>query len=547
MQTPAPGASLHDGTRALERGEWQTAREAFEAVLRDGESALATEGLGMALWFLGDVADGIACRERAFEEHLRAGSCDDAVRIAVWVAHQHFIAGRPSAARGWLARSERALGELDDCPGRGWVAVERARHATSVEVQSAHARRAMEIARDTGEHDLEVVALSLLGRAEVTAGRLEEGMGLLEEAMATAAAGRARNLHTIGEAYCNLVDACAEIGDWDRAHEWCEVVSAYADRYAAAPLIASCRTIHAEVLLARGRWPEAEHHLEGALETHAGHIPELGAPTVGSLAELRIRQGRLAEAEELLAGSAEHPLALRALALLRIAEDRPRAAVSLLERGLRGTEGNAARGTQLLAPLVDGRLACGDVEGARTAAEQLAALALSSGIRLVDARAQLAAARVALAAGRPADAAEAARRALSAFGLLAMPYDAAEARLELARAAAAEAPELAADEARAALLAFRELGASRAMDAASALLRDLGSGGGGRAPTGGELTAREQEVLELLALGMSNARIARTLVISEKTAGHHVSRILAKLGVTNRTEAARHATGGRIS
>jgi DNA-binding NarL/FixJ family response regulator len=40
---------------------------------------------------------------------------------------------------------------------------------------------------------------------------------------------------------------------------------------------------------------------------------------------------------------------------------------------------------------------------------------------------------------------------------------------------------------------------------------------------------------------MSNAGIAQTLFISEKTAGHHVSRILAKLGVRNRAAAAAHA------
>jgi ATP/maltotriose-dependent transcriptional regulator MalT len=541
MATPPAAASLKEGWEAMERGDWQSARQAFEAVLADGESAGAREGLGQALWFLGEVAEGIASRERAFEEYLRAGHCNDAARVAVWVSHQHLIAGRASAARGWLARSERALEGLEGCAGRGWVAVERARHATDVEEQIAHARRAVQIAQATDEANLEVSALSVLGKAEVTAGHLDDGMRLLEEAMATAAAGRWRNVHTVAEAYCNLIEACVNVGEWDRAHEWCELVDDFAQHYGTAPLLASCRTIHAGVLLAAGRWPEAEHALEGALDTHSRYVPQMGAPTIGTLAELRIRQGRLTDAERLLAGSAEHPAALRALALLRLAEGRSHAAVSLLERGLRGTEGNDVRATQLLAPLVDGRLACGDPEGAELAADELAALADSTGIRLIDARARLAAARVQLATGRAAEAAESARRALAAFGVLAMPFDAGEARLELARASASEAPDLACDEARTALQAFRELGASRAMSAAAALLQELGSGGGGRPRVDGELTAREHEVLELIARGMSNAQIAHTLVISEKTAGHHVSRILSKLGVSNRTEAARYA------
>jgi len=53
--------------------------------------------------------------------------------------------------------------------------------------------------------------------------------------------------------------------------------------------------------------------------------------------------------------------------------------------------------------------------------------------------------------------------------------------------------------------------------------------------------AREEEVRALVARGLSNAGIARTLVISEETAGHHVSSILAELGVCNRAEAAAHA------
>jgi DNA-binding NarL/FixJ family response regulator len=202
---------------------------------------------------------------------------------------------------------------------------------------------------------------------------------------------------------------------------------------------------------------------------------------------------------------------------------------------------DAMEATQLLAPLVDARLAWGDVPGAQAAADRLRELARTSQIALVEARADLGEARVTLTAGDVDHAAEAARRALAAFSRLAMPLDTGEARLVLARALADEAPDMARDEARAAFAAFRELGASRAMDAAAAVLRDLGAGTAARARSYGELTAREQEVLELVALGMSNARIAQTLFISEKTAGHHVSRILSKLGVSNRAEAAAHA------
>jgi DNA-binding NarL/FixJ family response regulator len=377
----------------------------------------------------------------------------------------------------------------------------------------------------------------------MSAGRREEGMALLEEALAAASAGRARNLHTLAEAYCNLIEACAAAGEWERALEWCEMVDEFARDNAAPPLFGACRTVHADVLLAAGRWDEAEDALEAALAAHARYIPQMGAPAVAKLAELRVRQGRLAEAEQLLAGREEEPAALRALALLRIAQDRPRGAAALLERGLRAVDGNAVRTTQMLAPLVDARLACGDAAGAREAAEQLAGLADGAGIRLIRARAALAAARVALASGARADAAESARLALAGFGALAMPLDAAEARLELARATGDE--EVAADETRAALAAFRELGATRGIDAAAALLRDLGAGTAARSRVTGELTARELEVLGLLGLGMSNAEIARALVISEKTAGHHVSRILMKLGVRNRTEAAVHA--GRVA
>jgi ATP/maltotriose-dependent transcriptional regulator MalT len=530
----------------LEGAQWEAARAAYEETLARADDPEAHDGLGLALWFLGEVEEGVASRERAFDAYVRDGRCDDAARVAVWVAHQRKISGRTSAARGWLARAERALEGQDACAGHGWVAVERAGHAASAEECAGHARRAMEFARKAGDGDLEVLALSVLGGALVTAGRPQEGMALLEEALAAASAGRAHNVHTLGSAYCNLIVACVDAGEWERATEWCELVDDFARDHRAAPLLGACQTIHADVLVARGRWDDAERSLQSAIATHERYVPEMGAPSAAALAELRVRQGRLGEAEQLLADRREHPSSLRAMALLAMARGEPATAASLLERGLMAAGDDVVRTTQLLAPLVDARLVSGAVDGAAEAAEQLRALAETSGLRLVAARADLAAARVALARGEAsAVAAEAARSALAAFGALAMPLDAGEARLELARALASSALELAIEEARNAQAAFRELGAARALDAAAAVLRELGTGSAPRERVQGELSAREREVLALLEQGMSNARIAQTLVISEKTAGHHVSRILAKLGVRNRTEAAAYAARAR--
>jgi DNA-binding NarL/FixJ family response regulator len=532
-------SAIAEGWRALELAEWERARSLFAAVPDADEVPEALDGRGLALWFLGDVDEGLALRERAFAAYVRQGETSRAARVAVWISRQCLIAGRASASGGWLARAERALDGSPSCAGHGWLAVERARRAEDVRDIVEDASRALAIAKAHGDEDLEIFALSVLGRAEVAAGRHEQGARKLEEAMAAASAGRVRNIHTLGEAYCNLVIACTDAGDWPRAAEWCRYVDDFALQRGITVLFGACRTVHADVLVATGRWSEAQVALEDALEAHGRRYPAMAAPAMSALALLRVRQGRLAEAEQLLAGREEQPASLLALAELRIAEGEPRSAAALLERGLAATHGDLMAEARLLAPLVDARLAAGKPDAARAAAERLDALARRSGRPLVRARAQLARARVASARSGPPEAAEDARAALEEFGALEMPLDAADARLELARALAADLPALARDEARAAFAAYKRLGAARAMDAAEAVLRGLGAGGPPRVY--GELTAREREVLSLVASGMTNARIAETLVISEKTAGHHVSRILSKLGARNRAEAATYA------
>lgn len=116
-----------------------------------------------------------------------------------------------------------------------------------------------------------------------------------------------------------------------------------------------------------------------------------------------------------------------------------------------------------------------------------------------------------------------------------MPYEAALARLDSGE------PRLVLD----ALATFVRLGAEPAATIARRRLRESGVRSTGARhstlahPAG--LTEREQDVLTLLCRGCSNAEIARELVISVKTTGHHVSAVLAKLGVATRQEAAAQA------
>jgi DNA-binding CsgD family transcriptional regulator len=160
----------------------------------------------------------------------------------------------------------------------------------------------------------------------------------------------------------------------------------------------------------------------------------------------------------------------------------------------------------------------------------------------VAALAALASAHLATAGGRLEEARRELERALGLFTRLDLPHETALVRLELARVLATSDPEMAVAEARDALAAFERLGAAGDADAADALLRSLGVAGRTGPKRVGVLTRREQEVLRLVGLGVSNPEIAQRLFISRKTAAHHVSNVLAKLGVRNRAGAIAYAT-----
>jgi DNA-binding CsgD family transcriptional regulator len=257
------------------------------------------------------------------------------------------------------------------------------------------------------------------------------------------------------------------------------------------------------------------------------------------LADLRARQGRLEEAEQLLEGLDQNPEAFRPLAAIHLARGHIELARDLLERALAHPDMAAIAGPNL-ALLVDVELADGATEQARFAADRLSDLAERQGGHYLRAAAALARGKVCVAEGS-GDARACLRDALSSFASAQMPVHLAQARLELARAVAGERPEVAVAEATAALDAFERLQAARDADAAAALLRSLG-GPARTGPKGREgLTKREAEVLELLGHGLSNPEIGDRLYISRKTVEHHVGRILTKLGLRSRAEAAAHA------
>jgi DNA-binding NarL/FixJ family response regulator len=149
-------------------------------------------------------------------------------------------------------------------------------------------------------------------------------------------------------------------------------------------------------------------------------------------------------------------------------------------------------------------------------------------------------ARVARVCGEAGDVA-ALESAIERFSELGLVLEEADARMELGRALAPKRPQSAIEQGRAALRVFERLGAARHADEAAGLLRELGAPGRQAPRSGSALTQREQQVLELLGKGLSNPQIAERLVISPRTAEHHVGSVLSKLELTNRAEAAAYA------
>jgi DNA-binding NarL/FixJ family response regulator len=217
--------------------------------------------------------------------------------------------------------------------------------------------------------------------------------------------------------------------------------------------------------------------------------------------------------------------------LLRLAEGATGAARAAIQRASAEATAPLSRAA-LLPAQVEIALAVGDLERARTAADELAATADSYGTPALQAAAGHVRGAVLLAAGQPGDALAALRGAWRLWRELDAPYDAARVRVLVGLGCRALGDEEAAGmELDSARRVFAQLGAVPELAWVDTLRPSASTAG----PRG--LTAREVQVLRLLAAGKTNRDIAADLVLAAKTVDRHVSNIFAKLGVSSRAAA----------
>jgi ATP/maltotriose-dependent transcriptional regulator MalT len=520
----------------------------------------ALTGLSDALFFLGEIRESVQYRERAYATFRRAGRIPEALNCTVWLCLvQAMSLGNAVAARGWLARAESLPLDSDAHFLHAWL--DYCRAILSSDTHRCHEllEQVLATAREVADSDLELCALGELGVVRVKLGDVEAGLRSVDEAMAGALGREWSSFYTVVMTSCSMMTVCDLLGDLGRTAQWSRAADDLMHEHGCPYLYAECRIVHGRLLVLTGRWPEAEDELAKAATSTCQTFPGMYNRTISSLAELRLRQGRLDEAQALIE-SVEAPVETSLVAAgLALHAGKPAAAVILVERWLHieadpvsppmhaGGRDLSMEMARALCLLVEAHVACGEFREAEQAETRLRDLASRSGADLSKAYAAFATGCVALAVENHRIAVGSFGASLTLFGQLDLPMEASRSRLGLARALAPGQLDLAVAEARTALSALDRLGASVEADMTAALLRSWGAMGRAVPRSPNLLTRREQEILSLLAQGLSNQEIADRLYISRRTAAHHVSNLITKLGVRNRTGAASYATHDRSS
>ena len=471
---------LAAGRDAFARHDW----EAAFALLSRASSApggLAPadlEALGEAAFFAARPDARVAAVEEAVTAYLAAGDPVRAAYLAVQLADLQGMRGRTSIASGWTRRAERLLEGVPESYAHAAVATirsEQAHLAGEVEAARSLAEEAVAIARRAGHPDVIAAALLRLAMLRIADGATREGIGLLEEAAISAVNGELSPI-VAGITSCAMISACRDLTDYQRANEWLEATDRWCERQDVSAFPGVCRVHRAEILALQGGWARAEQELQKATDDLAQFeaVPPM-ADGLYALGEIRRLQGDIDGAEAALRqahslGRTPQP----ALALMRLGAGKVRSAASAIETALAESPRDQWARARLLGAQVEILVAAGDVARARLAAEELEAIVAGYPVPALEAGRRLAIGRVLLAEGDHDGAARELRAAMRAWREVGAPYEIARVRALLAQALRGLGDD---DDAELELVAARDefarLGARPDLAAAEAELRGL--------------------------------------------------------------------------
>jgi DNA-binding NarL/FixJ family response regulator len=461
---------------------------------------------------------------------LEIGDMARAVRLGVRLAQALAFKGDIARSCGWVDRSHRLLDDANlDCVERGFLehAAGMCRIFADGDIAAAAFGRAAKIGERFRDRELLTFARMGEGRCLIYLGEIAEGLALLDEAMVSVEACEIPPM-AVGDAYCTVIDACYELFDLRRCEQWTDSFTRWCVAQSGLVLYRGHCLLHrAELLMLHGDWSDAVTVAQEACARLAEPINPL---TLGGAlyveGELHRLRGEFTMAEQ----AYERANALGCqpqpgMALLRLAQGRADVAAAQLRRRLAEADQPIDR-ARILCAAAEILIAAEDVDGARAAADELTSLATELGSPLLRAHAALATGAVLLATGDVTTALVALRRAAGDWIEMRVPHEEARTRLLIADACEALTDfDTAEMERRAARSTLAALGGAVAPQ------HQLAPG----------LTAREAEVLTLVARGKTNRAIAAELYISEKTVASHLNHIFTKLGLASRSAATAYA------